>query len=206
MKKIMFLFLIIVSSMSVYSQKLNDEIVLKSGGKLKCHIIEVDTVANTIKYIVSKMDGPKQIELENVKTYTRNNTTSKGKAITGFLENSIRTNIQDKYQKIDEEEKTAGQHLKTFATTAQIGLGISLIGAGLAALPSALPTENRDPLLLEQRNNQLRTAGIIVSAVGFITLFVSFDSARRAGKLIKQNNSAYLGVSNDGLTLKIPIN
>lgn len=210
MKKIAFLLLIITVALSTTAQKLNDKIVLKNGGIIKCHIIEVDTINNVIRFGASIKDEVKEFSLANVKTYTINNKEYKGRAAKSFIENSLATpiydeNTPDETNSMVYQGNEAGEKLMSFSSTAQIGLALMFAGSVVTAFPAIMPTENRDPVKLEQRTKQLTTIGLVATTVGFVTFFASFGSARSAGKFLNNPNHASVGVSNDGLTLKIPI-
>jgi hypothetical protein len=206
MKKIAFLVFVMFVSLFATAQKLNDKIVLKNGGIIKCHIVETDTVNNVIKFIASEKEGVKEFSLNNVKTYTIDSKEYKGKFAKSFLESSLGTNLnEEKTPDYNIESGSAGEKLVSFSSTAQIGLALMFAGTLVTAFPSIMPTENRDPVKLDERTRQLTTVGLVVTSVGFVTFFASFGSARSAGNLLNNPKHANVGVTNDGLTLKIPI-
>jgi hypothetical protein len=103
----------------------------------------------------------------------------------------------------------AGQRMIDFADQSQIGAGLTFGGALLAiSAPIFVKYEGTDQAKIEQKERYQQNfviAGSVFIISGAILQFISYNQARIAGKIIKENSPAYLGPTRDGIGIVVPI-
>lgn len=182
--------------LSAFAQ--NDEINLKSGKTIKGQIIKLDNDAGTIVYKNSKTGITETINLTNVGSYIWNGELNAGfvAPVSAYTSEPIIENTAQLQRIIP-----AGIELKRFANLAQIGIGLGVTGSIIVALPAILTSEGKDPAAVENRTQYLTTIGVLTSSVGFVILFASFSSARKAGKILQLGDNLSMNATPDGLGL-----
>lgn len=214
MKRIIFVFIIALLSSQAMAQILNNRINLKTGEIIKCSVITIDTLNQSLNYTVTKTGIHGVVLITDVGSYYINgrlNPYIPGK------ENNPNEEMEAMKQAIitnttisDDQLNASGRQLVKFADNAQLGMAFILAGSIVTTLPWFIkqPDENASPDDIETFNNKqmvISAIGLGVSTLGMIVFITSFNNARNAGEIMTLSDKLSLNVNGNGIGMAFKI-
>lgn len=212
MKRMLFVVIIAMLSSHAMAQILNNRINLKTGEVIKCSVIIIDTLNQSLNYTVSKTGMHGVVAIKDVGSYYLNgrlNPYTPGKEKTEKEKfEEIKQAIVTNPSISNDQFNATGRQLIKFADNAQLGMGLVLVGSCISTVPWFLKYDGKTEEDLEKYNNKQMTIagiGLGVSTIGMIVFIVSFNNARNAGEIMTLSDKLSLNVNGDGVGMAFKI-
>lgn len=185
-------------SLASYAQNVDrDRINLKTGKTIKCTISAIDSVSMNLLYSV--MGVPDKVYIKEIASYTWNGKVNAGLPKRVNEVNAI-TNDQPFHNDV-----SAGPLLMKFASQAQTGIVIMIVGTAVTNSAWLLKADASDPDKHLRNQKTLVYAGLGITAAGLIVHLVSYSQARKAGELLKIKDNLAVGIGDNGLGLVLKL-
>lgn len=203
MKKFCLMLLIILFDfIAAFGQ--DDSISLKTGTNINhCHIVGIDTVNLVLVYQEYGSGIEKKVPFGDLASYSWGGIIN-----AGIPRITVTMPKNGDYSEII-YEGGPGTELVSFADNAQTGLGIMVAGTLISSSSVFIKYAGTNADLIKKRDNIKNTlivVGAATSLVGYIVFIFSFNNARNAGNLLKENSKAKISMTENGVGLVIPIN